>query len=101
MGDFLAAAIRRREVKAKVGKLVLRIHGDSLWRWEYQERRRIEAQREAERRELEQRAGEAYSAALSRQRRAREEHDQVVWQSFVRNVQIDMWAREEWVNSWQ
>ena len=98
MGDFLAAAIRRREVKAKVGKLVLRIHGESLWRWEYKER---QAQREAERRELEQRVREAYFAALLRRRRAREEHDQVVWQSFVRNVQIHMWAHEEWVNSWQ
>ena len=94
MDDFLAAAIRRRKVQAVVGRLVLRINGDSLWRWEYQERRR-------ERLELEQRAGEAYAAALVRRRMARLEHDQLAWQSYVRTVQIQMWAHEEWVNSWQ
>ena len=94
MEDFLSAAIRRKNQKAAAGRLVLRIHGDSLWRWEVQELWRQQAQRL----EFVRRARTAYHQAVLRRRWAR---NQVVWLEFVERVQRQLWAEEEWFNMWQ
>ena len=95
--DFLSVAIQRKKKKEAVGRLVLRFYGDSLWRWEHQERLRVAAEREAFRR----RAAEAYSAALLRQLRRRREQEHERWLWWLQIFQLQVWAEEEWVNRWQ
>ena len=77
--------------------LVLRLYGQSLWRWERQERLRVEQERE----EFQRRANEAYTQALLRRLRERKVRDQQRWLRFVRQQQHELWEYERWVDQWQ
>ena len=88
---------RQQSQKEVAGRLVLRLYGDTLWRWEHEERRRVEAERE----EVRRRAQEAYSAALVRRFRERQHRDHRRWMWWLNRFQEELWEEERWANQFQ
>ena len=89
--DFLFVAIRRAKNKEQVGRLVLSLYGDTLWRWEHQERKRAAiVEGERLRAEEERRSQEAIQA---------------IWRRRVQAIQEEVWEEERqyaaWFNRWQ
>ena len=91
--DFLRVAIAKKRNKARAGALVLRVHGDSLRRWEVQ----AEQERRREEEAWMRRVAAIQAQVLEEERQLEEE----VWLRFVWRVQLELWAREAWVNRWQ
>ena len=85
--NFLSVAIRRAKDKEQVGRLVLSLYGDTLWRWEHQERKR------------------AASVEGRRQRAEEERRSQEIWRRRVQAIQEEVWEEERqyaaWINRWQ
>ena len=88
--DFLQVAIEKKRIKARAVQIVLRVHGDSLRRWEVQ----AEQQRRREEEAWMRRVAQVQEEVL-------EEERQEVWLRFVWRVKLEMWAYEAWVDRWQ
>ena len=96
--DFLSAARRRAVVKARAGKIVLSLYGDTLWRWEHQERKRQE--------EREEEAWRRRVQAIQEEVWLEEElRSQVAWLRRVQAIREEVLEEErryaEWINRWQ
>ena len=88
--DFLKVAIEKKRIQARAVKIVLKVHGDSLRRWEVQ----AEQQRRREEEEWMRRVAQIQAEVLK-------EEEEEVWLRFVWRLQLEIWAHEAWVNRWQ
>ena len=87
-------AIHRKAEKAAAGRVVLRLYGDTLWRWEHQERKRLEEEREAVRRRAHEAYGQALVRRLVRSIEERKHREWLRWMWWVNHFQEELWEHE-------